>query len=425
MTKQNNKGFSHVEFVVVIIVVALIAGIGFTVYKRSSNNDYFNSAIAEGCPLTAQYAPKRQEHYLKNKATFLKNNGKSLYWYWKTGAQGSEKPDDIANGKTLKQMDLRLVKRYQVHPYLDEATLKERCEIEKKCGGHVDGGWYGEGNKIKYCMDVQRQKRLAKNLPGMKNIYSDGKGVTIKACRDSKTNPAKPIRFAVFDTYIKAKQIVAAYEKSHGIKFGAKPAPEGFTPERWKKITFYDHSGSDPGSYRNHAIQMVQKYLYNYRYPYQRTFSDTDPFIAELLFDSGKSRNIWSGKTNIASRQRIKSGNGLAWGVKRMPVGSSSTIYHYNKIEGYYKKENGNSNNPIVMFKLRYQTKTPKLTHYTDWTGTRMLNPNLPSPYNPTNSGGKFVTKKIKTRFKNLSVCGSKMFPATFYEMAKREGWDS
>ncbi len=416
MNRQDNKGFSHIELLVVVLVTALIAGIGFTVYKRSTKDSYFSKAEAAGCPYASQYAIQRQKHYEKNKEVFLKENGAGLFWVWKLGGS-TEKPDDINNNKKLKDMDLRLLALESNHPYRDEATLKEMCDIEKICKSQPTSDW-GDSFKVKYCEAEQRQKRLSKNLPGMKKIYSDGKGVTVKACRDSKTNPGKPIRFAVFDTYVQAKQIVSAYEKKHNIKFKAAPRPEGFTPERWKKITVYDNGYYNSGSDRNRAISEVQKVLYNYSYSSEGNNKST--WTGQLLLNPGRSREIWSGKTNIASHQRI---NGMENVVdaKRMPVGTDSTIIFYNKIEKYFKKNNGNSNNPIVMFRLRYQTRKVPLSHETNWTGTHpIINPNQNDE-----SSVRYVTRTVKTRFNNLSVCGKKMFPATYYEMAKREGWDS
>jgi Tfp pilus assembly protein PilE len=44
--KLNNKGFSHVELVLLIVVIAVIAGVGFFVYNKNNNKSKAGTDLA-------------------------------------------------------------------------------------------------------------------------------------------------------------------------------------------------------------------------------------------------------------------------------------------------------------------------------------------------------------------------------------------
>lgn len=368
MTKQNNKGFSHVEFVVVIIVVALIAGIGFTVYKRSGDNGYLNKAQAAACPVTANMVGARAKHWRINKDIFVKEQGANYLWTRKIGGF-SERPKDINNSenRSLKNHDLRLLQREEMSSMFGRggtaggATWDEICKSEQKCGDPQSSNW-GDDVKVRKCRTAELNKSLPKYMKGMKTIYTDNKGVKLKACRDSN-NPARPIRFGVYDIYTKAKQV--AQSRSGG-------------------------SASDS------EIARAQGELYNYSNPEGNRPTDANEnFVGYLALNSGNSRLVWSGRSKIASIQRIRSNSGISYYTGgREPRGQKETLYFYNKIEGYSKKANKNETNPIVKFRIKYR------------------------------SNGQLVTKSVTTKFKKLSTCGKKMFPATYFEEAVQAGWE-
>lgn len=370
MIKQNNKGFSHVETLIVFLVVVIIGAIGFSVYKRSSGNgNEFKLANAEGCPVTARLVERRAEHYRINKATWIRDQGANYLWVLKIGGF-SERPKDINNpdNRGLRNHDLRLLQRQEMASMFGfggtagGATWNEICKGEQRCGDPTSSNWSDDA-RVRSCRTAELNKSLPKYMQGMKTIYTDNKGVKLKACRDSK-NPARPVRFAVYDIYTKAKQV--AQSRSNG------------------NVTDAD-------------IAHAQNELYNYSSPDGSLPSEANEnFIAYLALNSGKSRLIWSGRSKIASIQRIRSNSGVSWFTgKREPKGQKETLYFYNKIEGYDKKANGGETNPIVKFRIQYR------------------------------SNGQLVTKMVTTRFKTLSTCGKKMFPATYFEEAVQQGWDS
>lgn len=368
MTKSNNKGFSHVETLIVFLVVVIIGAIGFSVYKRSTGND-FKLANAEGCPVTAQTVGARARHWRINKATWIRDQGSNYLWVLKIGGS-SERPKDINNSanRLLKDHDLRLLQRSEMASMFGfggtagGATWDEICKSEQRCGDPTSSNW-GDDARVRSCRTAELNKSLPKYMKGMKTIYTDNKGVKLKACRDSK-NPAKPVRFAVYDIYTKARQV--AQSRSNG------------------EVTDSD-------------IARAQNQLYNYSSPDgSRPSEANENFVGYLALNSGKSRLVWSGRSKIASIQRIRSNSGVSWYTgKREPKGQTETLYFYNKIEGYDKKANGGETNPIVKFRIQYR------------------------------SNGELVTKMVTTRFKKLSSCGKKMFPATYFEEAVQQGWDS
>lgn len=414
MTKQNNKGFSHIETFLVLLVIVVIGAVGFSVHKRSTGSKFAN---AEGCPVAAGNQSARSRHYSVNKQVFIKDNGSEFLWVWKNGG-ASEDPDATKpeQRNNLRKQDLRILYTSGDSSslgWIGAASWRDRCNIERKCGAEATSdSWMGP--TVRYCEVAERNKQVAKHMPGMKKIYSDNKTFTVKACRDS-SNPAKPIRFAVFDNYTRAKKIVENYEKNNSIKFKAAAIASGYTPERWRRMTVYDPLGSD----KERAVAIVQSYLYGFDRVDSNVYDVNEAFVANLVLNPGKTRPIWSGPTKSASIQRIRSRGGVTAYTLRQPRNNvNETIVTYAKIEGYAKKANGGETNPIVKFTNRYIRRTPTLQHWTDWLGTHPLNPN-------NNDEGELVTKTIKTRFKSLSKCGSKMFPANYYEEAKIEGWDS
>jgi len=368
MIQQNNKGFSHIETFLVLLVIVVIGAIGFSVYKRSSGNE-FKLANAAGCPQTSRLAINRAEHWRVNKQVWIRDQGSSYLWVLKIGGS-SERPKDINNSENrlLKDHDLRLLQRAEMTSMFGfggtagGATWDEICKSEQRCGDPTTSNW-GDDARIRSCRTAELNKSLPKYMKGMKTIYTDNKGVKLKACRDSK-NPARPVRFAVYDIYTKARQV--AQSRSNGT------------------VTDSD-------------IARAQGELYNYSSPDgSRPSEANENFVGYLALNSGKTRLVWSGRSKVASIQRIRSNSGVSWYTgKREPKGQKETLYFYNKIEGYDKKANGGETNPIVKFRIQYR------------------------------SNGQLVTKLVTTRFKKLSTCGKKMFPATYFEEAVQQGWDS
>ncbi len=367
MTKQNNNGFSHIETFLVLLVVVVISAVGFSVYKRSSDNK-FKLANAEGCPVTSQMMKGRAKHWKVNKEVWKRDQGSNYMWVLKIGGS-SERVKDINNSQNrmLKNHDLRLLQRSEMSSMFGfggtagGATWDEICKSEQQCGDPSTSNW-GDDVKVRTCRTAYLNKTLPKYMKGMKTIYTDNKGVKLKACRDS-TNPAKPIRFAVYDIYTKAKQV--ARNRSNGT------------------IT-----GND--------IARAQNELYNYSNPSRNTSTETyESFVGHLQLNSGKSRKVWDGRSKVASIQRIRSNSGVSWYTgSRDPKNLTETLYFYNKIEGYNKAANGGSTDPIVKFRLKYS------------------------------SNGTEVKKIVTTRFKKLSTCGKNMFPATYFEEAVKSGWE-
>lgn len=368
MTQQNNKGFSHIETFLLLFVIVVIGAIGFSVYKRSSGNE-FKLANAAGCPVAAQTVGARARHWRINKEVWIRDQGSSYLWVLKIGGS-SERNKDINNSQNrmLKNHDLRLLQREEMSSMFGfggtagGATWDEICKSEQQCGDPTTSNW-GDDVKVRNCRTAYLNKTLPKYLKGMKTIYTDNKGVKLKACRDSN-NPARPVRFAVYDIYTRAKQV--AQSRSNGA------------------VTDSD-------------IARAQNELYNYGNPSRTTASETyESFVGHLQLNSGKTRKVWDGRSKVASIQRIRSNSGVSWYTgRREPKGQKETLYFYNKIEGYDKAANGGSTDPIVKFRLKYS------------------------------SNGAEVKKIVTTRFKKLSVCGKKMFPATYYEEAVQQGWES
>lgn len=366
--KHNERGFSHIESFLVLLVIVVIGAIGFSVYKRSSDNTY-KLANAAGCPQTSRLVNNRAEHWRINKQTWVRDQGSNYVWVLKIGGS-SERNKDINNSQNrkLKNHDLRLLQRQEMSSMFGlggtagGATWNEICKSEQQCGDPTTSNW-GDHAKVRSCRTAYLNKTLPKYMKGMKTIYTDNKGVRLKACKDS-TNPARPVRFAVYDIYTRAKQV--ARSRSNGTV-----------------------TGSD--------IARAQNELYNYSNPSRNTATETyESFVGHLQLNSGRSRKVWDGKSKVASIQRIRTSAGVSWYTgSRDPKNLTETLYFYNKIEGYDKAANGGSTDPIVKFRLKYS------------------------------SNGTEVKKIVTTRFKKLSVCGKKMFPATYFEEAVQQGWDS
>jgi hypothetical protein len=363
----NNKGFSHVETFIVLLVIIVIGAIGFSVYKRSSDNK-FKLANAAGCPVASRMVGARAEHWRVNREVWVRDQGSSYLWVLKIGGS-SERPKDINNSmnRMLKDHDLRLLQRAEMSSMFGfggtagGATWDEICKSEQRCGDPQTSNW-GDDARVRGCRTAELNKSLPKYMSGMKTIYNDKKGVKLKACRDSK-NPAKPVRFAVYDIYTKARQVAAS-------RAGGTPTDS--------------------------QIASAQGELYNYSSPDGNLPSvANENFVGYLELNSGKTRLVWSGRSKIASIQRIRSNQGVSWYTgQRQPKGQKETLYFYNKIEGYDKKANGGETNPKVKFRIKYR------------------------------SNGQLVSKTVTLRFKTLSTCGKNMFPATYFEEAVKSGWE-
>ncbi len=364
--KQNNKGFSHIETFLVLVVLIAVVAVGFSVYNRSSSNKL---AEAEGCPIATRTVAVRADHWRINRATWVREQGSNYVWVLKIGGY-SERPKDINNSENrkLKDHDLRLLQRNEMASMFGfggtagGATWDEICKSEQKCGDPQTSNW-GDDARIRSCRTAELNKSLAtKYMKGMKTIYTDNKGVNLKACRDSN-DPAKPVRFAVYDTYTKARQLAQS-------RAGGTPTDS--------------------------QIASAQAELYNYSSPDDNRPSEANEnFVGNLSLNPGRSRLVWSGRSKIASIQRIRSNSNISWYTgQRQPKGQKETLVFYNKIEGYAKSSNGGETNPIVNFRIKYR------------------------------SSGQLVTKSATIRFKKLSTCGKKMFPATYFEEAVQQGWE-
>ena len=418
MTKQNNKGFSHIEAFFILLIVVVIGAVGFSVYKRSSNGaneEFIKSAEAQGCPIAAQTSVKAQEFYKKNKATFMKDYGSKYLWVWKLGLPYPENAPYAKNADDWDKADMSTLNRSESNMYR-RSTFKFDCAIEKKCGTEATSD-YDNQNRVRWCVGKERIKTQPASFKGMKTVANDGKGMKVKACRVS-SDPKKQIRFGVFDTYTEAKKIVENYEKKNGIKFKAAAIPSGFTPERWKKMTVYDKGGTD----KERAIAEVQKQLYAVGYKEDGdTWYDTLSTQVYLKANKGIKRKYYGGKTDSVSLQQVRTNESVMWmgGVYlRTPLnGASETIFNYNKIEGYHKSANKGEKNPLVWFKISYWRTVPEMDHWTDWMGTH---PNFKTGINSTKR-----VFKAETRFNKLAKCSNTMYPTSLYELAKKEGWDS
>ncbi len=413
---QSNKqqGFAHVEIILLLIVFAIVGVVGFTVFKRSGGFSNISSeAESGGCPVAVQTSQKTEEYYRKNKATFMKDYGSKYLWAWKLMAYPENAPY-AKNAADWDRADMSTLNRTESNMFR-RSTFKFDCAIEKKCGAEARADWDNQ-NKVRWCVGKERVKAQPASVNSMKTVGDDKKGMRVKACRVSN-DPNQQIRFGIFDTYAEAKRLVENYEKKKGIKFQAAPMPDGFTAERWKKMTVYDKGGTD----KERAIAEVQKRLYDVTYKTDGSaWYDTLPTHAYLKLNKGLKRKYYGGKTNSASLQQVRTAESVVWmggTYLRTPLeGASETIFHYNKIEGYHKSANKGEKNPIVHFSVTYWQAIPNISRTTDWMGTHAVI-----------TDGSNSTKKVfgaETRFNKLAKCSNTMYPTSLYELAKKEGWE-